>query len=342
MNNLLGKCKTAFIIGGYGVGNLGDEAILSGILKRFRAINSDLTFYVTANCPKVLEKIHSNVKGIKMPSLGGVIVMLRSDIIVIGGGTIFRKNMRLITQQVPLLAILFSPFKKVIYYSLGIDKDIPSYVRFFLRHSMNHCNFVSVRDEDSRQIIKSLGVKTEIPLVKDPAYELELTTASKFEGLNFINKKIVGLSLRFVDEKNYEGNKDFINIVVDELDKIIGLGYDIVFIPFSNHFFNRLENDCFLGEEIQQKLKNKKSFHILRGDYSPEEILNLYPAFDAFIGMRLHSMIFANISKTPLIPLAYAQKCRSLLKETNTKDYINPKNSNELKNLANLFKKTVQ
>tara|TARA_Y100000310_G_scaffold340693_1_gene437384 strand:- start:11880 stop:12872 length:993 start_codon:yes stop_codon:yes gene_type:complete len=310
-----------FIIGGYGVGNIGDEAILDGILENLNLSKAK----VVAHDPKWLEKLHKNIKGVKTGSFEFFKTLLTSKTILIGGGTIFRKNMRLVTQFVPLVALgLRLLNKKIIFYSLGIDKDTSYLARISLVPAMNYANFVSVRDTDSLRILKSWGVTKQIKIVPDPAINLSYKKLTKKQlkelGLN-PNKKIVGISLRYV--KKYKDLK-FIDKLADLINRNSNK-HQFVFITFSKHPFSNFENDLSVAKELKQKLNKQADFKTISKDIPTKELKSLVSTMDYLIGMRLHSMIFAVSTKTPLIGICYSQKCYSYLNANKVKTYsLNP------------------
>lgn len=299
----LKKSRNIFLIGGYGVGNIGDEAILSGILKRFRKINPKLHFCSIANRPSEVKKIH-NISAVKVLSFKFFRMLFNSDTIVIGGGTIFRKKMRIIAQLIPLVALFFSIFtkKKVIFYSLGIDKNTSFIAKLFLVPSMNLSNFISVRDNDSMLILKKWGIKKEINLIEDPSLNLDYK--------KFPRTSDIGISLRCINQNTTKKFAFFLDRLIEEKK------CKVVFFPFSRHFFNPAENDFIFAKKIRNEMKNKDKFKIFNKK-NPYDVMSEISKMKFVIAMRLHSMIFAYRTKTPMIPISYSQKCDSFLKSIN-------------------------
>jgi polysaccharide pyruvyl transferase WcaK-like protein len=67
-------------------------------------------------------------------------------------------------------------------------------------------------------------------------------------------------------------------------------------------------------DEIHQKMKNKDRAKIIRGMYSPQEILGVVGQMDMMIGMRLHSLIFAARMNVPVVGLSYDTKTSEFLR----------------------------
>jgi len=52
---------------------------------------------------------------------------------------------------------------------------------------------------------------------------------------------------------------------------------------------------------------------VLDGWYHPADVLSLFGHLKAAVCMRYHSLLFADRMKTPVIPVAYAEKCQDWL-----------------------------
>jgi len=308
--SIIRKSKKLLIIGGYGTKNYGDEAILAGILDTIRKINSSVKMEVIAHDPKQIKKLHQR-KGRTITELFPHI--LTYDTILIGGGTIFRKGMRLRAQLSPLAAVLLKFCgKKILFYSLGIDKNTSPFAKFWLVRAMNAANFVSVRDEDSKKILQQWGVKKKIHLVSDPGESLSYTHATD-EQLRALSidpkRKCIGLSLRNIKKEN---DIPFMNDLTILLKELLAKKYQILFIPFCRSPFSRYENDTYIGLQLKEKLQHR-NFILLNQELAPRDLKGLIARMDAVIAMRLHAMIFAVSTNTQLIGISYSQKCASYL-----------------------------
>ena len=315
--NIFRNCKRILVLGGYGVKNYGDEAILAGIKETIEEQNAKCKMEVFSFNKEEIRKMH-NLQGRNFIDL--IVRFLTYDTILIGGGTIFRENMRFRAQIIPLCTLISTLFgKRIIFYSLGIDKKTPLLVRFFLVYAMNVADFVSVRENDSKEILKKWGLAKKIHIVPDPAIRLKGVLLSRQEMKNIgipSKKRYIILSLRYVKRKN---DLIFLNGLVEELRNVIKKGYTIVFIPFSKNPYSPFENDLFLGRKIKSLLG--ENCIILEKEIFPGSLKGLVSEADLVIAMRLHAMIFAVSTKVPLLGISYSQKCSSFLKENGQKVY---------------------
>lgn len=306
------KKKHILIIGGYGCRNYGDEAILAGILEKIKMKENSPVIEVLAHDPREIMKFH-HVKGISLQKL--LLHFWSYNQLLIGGGTIFRKDMRLRAQLLPCFALVAKLFRKeVLFYSLGIDRDTPSLARFFLVHAMNISDLVSVREKDSAKILRDWGVRKDIQIIKDPAIDLEkeLLTEEQLLALHIDpKKKKIGVSLRNLHAlRDVPHLEEFVSL----FKKLTNDGYQVIFFPFCSIPFNPVENDLLLGEYLEKRVGHPH-FILLKDELSPRALKGLVFHMDIMLAMRLHAMIFAVSTKTPLIGLSYSQKCDSFLEE---------------------------
>lgn len=309
--------KRIIIIGGIGVGNIGDEAILTGIIKKLKQKYKGIQITVPSYDYEETIYIHK-VNSIPRISLRMFIELIKTDVILIGGGTIYFKGMSYVAQITPFI-VLFGRIlgKKFLYYGIGISSSTPILAKLGLLSTIPLAISVNVRDTFSIETLRLWGVKRRINLVPDPAFEInpiKIEPARKrlhMEGVD-LTKILVGLSLRYLSDK--EINKHLIIESCKIIDWLIeNYNVEIIFFPFSRHKYTWFEQDDHLAMEIKQLINNKNNFKILRNKYTPEEISGMIGIMDIFIGMRLHSMILSNLMNVPLVGISYEDKCSYFL-----------------------------
>ncbi|MDI6757394.1 MAG: polysaccharide pyruvyl transferase CsaB [Endomicrobiia bacterium] len=148
------------IAGYYGMGNLGDEIILSELVRRIRlesagagvdcrikALSGD-TRFTAANTGV------SAVSG-KSP-LGVAAALASSDILIIGGGGIFQDRTSSLSLYYYLSLIVAAKLlgKKVSVCAVGIDR-LKAFNAFLTRRALSLADSISVRDDESRDFASS-------------------------------------------------------------------------------------------------------------------------------------------------------------------------------------------
>jgi polysaccharide pyruvyl transferase WcaK-like protein len=80
----------------------------------------------------------------------------------------------------------------------------------------------------------------------------------------------------------------------------------------SQHPFAHAHNDLLLGRRLQRR---SASLAVLEGGFRPEEVMAVFGRMTAAVCMRYHSLLFAERTGTPIIPVPYAPKCEAWIDE---------------------------
>jgi polysaccharide pyruvyl transferase CsaB len=293
--------------------NLGDEAILDGILKQLRgAASADITVF--SENPKDTLARHEVERAVPVremtrkeiaPEVQGL------DFLILGGGGIlYDQEAERFLREVLLAQELGIP---VMIYAISAGPLTTRAARTAVQTALNACDIITVRDRQGYRLLEDLGVTQEIHLTADPALLLEPEELSvedlKAEGVQF-DRHLVGFSVREpgpaapnIDPEDYHALlANAADFVVERFDA------DVVFVPMEIA-------DIRHGHAVIAHMKNAQRGEILRKQYSPAQILDLMGRFDFAIGMRLHFLIFAALRGTPFTALPYASKVTGLIED---------------------------
>jgi polysaccharide pyruvyl transferase WcaK-like protein len=236
-------------------GNQGDEALLKVNREIFGKYNIDLLPIKNANREQP------------------------SQITLIGGGTI-----------VPAGISWAKPTKYMYVFGAGvIDPLFYPYESLLIdRLKQTRFRFFGVRGKNSRNLLKSWGIRSEI--IGDPVLSL---IPHKIVSRN---KSKIGINIGSGFKGGSFGSEE---LVLKELAKVCRIlkkeNFDLVIIPF---WTNNLE-------EIE-RLSKLEGIPIFEKWTDIEATLQLISECRIFIGEKLHSLIFSAAANTPFVSLAYA------------------------------------
>jgi len=345
------KNNNILIMSSSGYRNVGNEAIIKVIIEHIKKINPQAKLVMNSYDPNYSYNIHK-IKSCKRVGLGLFITLLRSNYVIIAGDELINIQFSEWLQNKPIFYRLTHLFeaklriftallaktlnKKVIFYAVGISSIPNIFMKFLMHIVFNTSDFVSVRNNKSKEILQEIGVKNDIIVVNDPGFYLKPINklkAKKYlseEGIN-INKVLVGLSLRSLGDKL---NLNLIKNISQTTNCLLKQkNIEIVCFIFSKHRYNPIENDITITEELKMNVKNKKNFKIISHDYAPDEVKGMVGCMNYFIGMRLHSIIFASSMKVPFVCIPYNIKHKFILKQFNQENkLIKLHKLNKLKN----------
>ncbi|MCT4507635.1 MAG: polysaccharide pyruvyl transferase CsaB [Tepidibacter sp.] len=300
------------ISGYYGFNNIGDEAILKGIIDGIKGFSQDTEIVVLSQYPEFTSKKH-NVRSIKRMNFFSIIKEIKDcDLLVSGGGSLLQDvtSKRSILYYIAIIHIAKILNKKVMIYSQGIGPVNKNYNRNLLKRVLNKVDFINVRDENSKQELLNMGIEKNILVTMDTVFGIKKPNIEiGKEILRDINidfdKKIVGLSIR-----PWNNNKQIVSeiskvceILVEEYD------YQVLFIPF--HFYA----DSSIIKDIYKNIDKKfrKNVLVLDKYLYVDEYISLVGNLDFLIGMRLHALIFSVLMGVPVVGLSYDPKINNFL-----------------------------
>lgn len=306
---------------GYGLNNLGDEAFLSVMIQRFRNKTANARIIVLSFNPNETRKIH-RVEAYNALGVYAITSLIKADKIVLGGGGIFDTYIGGSTNRTSYYALMISIAsiflkKEVIFYAIGANSLFSPFVRLILPFIMNRSSQIMVRDQESKEILRFIGVSKSIEVIMDPAVDLQV---DKEVGKNILlkhgidlNKKHIGFSLRHIG--NEQIDKNIISSVSQFIDWLIEeKNAEIVFIPLATASHKKSENDLLFAKKIEPFIKNKNRFKVITISLTPVEAKSIIGSLDIMIGMRLHSLIFAYSTKVPFLGISYSKKVSAFLK----------------------------
>jgi polysaccharide pyruvyl transferase CsaB len=322
--------KSIFIVGYYGFGNTGDEAILSTTIAQLRSIDSDLNIIVSSGAPAATTQDH-NVKAVLWSSIGEIQRAIQTcDIVLIGGGGLFHDywgvdpNSILTNSHwgisyytgVALLASVHH--KPIIILSVGIGPLISAHGIKLTKAACEIANLITVRDSESKTALIDIGVdESKIIVTADPAFLFE--TKSSFQiptttdSDSSPSKPVVGVAVR-----NWAlgVHPDFLeHELASALDLFIQqTDGSVVFIPFQD-LRGEHEDDRAVSLRIRSQMRLSNKTQILREGLSPDDIYQSIQQCDLIVGMRLHSVIFALLNHIPAVVLSYDPKIEHLAAE---------------------------
>lgn len=296
------------VLGGYGVGNLGDEAILSSLIDNYIDANAVI---VGSLSPKETRKLH-RIEAVHPLSLRFLWSLLSSDTIVIGGGGMFSRYTGANARFIPLIGLLASLLgKKVHYTSIGAYGSTPDSVELLLKPSMRLASSISVRDRASMRYLHSIGI--ECKLVDDLALSLQPAKSEvgkrqlKQLGID-LARPILAIAPRMHIEPQHD-KRTF--LALKKAIPRLAERYQILMVPMAQIKYCKRENDAIYINELVKDMDCP--VFILEKQVHPRIMLSIFAQADIVIGVRLHSQIFSHITRTPLIGISYAKKSKDFL-----------------------------
>lgn len=299
-----GLREPILVVGAYGYRNVGDEAILAGLLHTL----AGRRVTVVSRSPAETSALHG-VAAIGLVS--AVRALRRHRTVLIGGGGLFGRDIGRIGRLLPLFGLLAVALGRTVRIGgVGIDPEMAGINRRLLRRLLLAAAHVTVRDQASAAAVRGWGIEVE---ARDdlsahmPAAPAEIgRDLLRAAGVDD-TRKVIGLCLTAVNDATTPRVSAAVQAVMRRHPEM-----EFCFIPMSQHPYLERHNDLVLGRQLQASWPQLR---IVEGAHHPSALLSLFGSLDAVIGMRYHSLLFAERAGVPLVPLSYAAKCDAWLAE---------------------------
>lgn len=297
--------KKILVCGNYGASNLGDDAILAGILKllesafpgaKVSVMTSDRLntkkFFGTEAVSFFPAGIRSALKFWMFGEFWLTFKTLwQTDLVILGGGGLFNDERPKAIWIWLIQSFWFYLFgKKVVCLAQSVGPLKSRFGKWATKWVYKKAVLKTVRDEKSLGILKSIGIGGALQLA-DPAFAL----AYELESRHKINNEVV-ISLREWDsEKDISRYK-----LLGELANYLNNKHNLkaVFVPFQQRHD---ETDLYCYEFIKDQVGLKKV-----SDY--KQAMEIIARSKIVIAMRLHAIIMAVLARRPFVAISYSKK----------------------------------
>jgi len=310
------------ICGYYGFGNTGDEAILTALLSDVQETYPEASVTVVSGRPPATRSDHGT-DAIHWQDIPGLVDAAGdADLMVLGGGGLFQDTHGFDEDQVftsahggigyyggfALLArITGTPLA---IYGVGVGPLTTDQGRRWTRIAFRCASSASVRDQESVELLSSIGVDTEsIVVAGDPAWGVDLADGDIADSIFDLEDVPEAKTTIAVTVRPWGGN-DWVPELAKALDRLVSdTDARVVFIPFQDSPHAH-ENDAYAATRVLARMQNSNKAAIIRGGYSVAERIALLSSADLVVAMRLHAAMFGIVARAPTVALSYDPKVR--------------------------------
>lgn len=325
--------KIILISGYYGFDNLGDELILSRIIRELSAVNPKIQITVLSGNPKKTVRQHATEAVYKYNPFAFIKALLNCDVLISGGGGLLQDITSKRSPVYYLATIYLAKLsgKKVFIWSQGIGPIASSFIQKLTARILTNADAITVRDGFSKQQLVNYGIDGQkIIITADPVFNTDISYFAK-------NKKTEKALLIGIAFKSLPNKHDFISTIAKISDGIIDRYHaKILFIPF------HLNEDIAPIKKVKKLMNNNSE--IL--SYSTiDSAVDAISSLDLLISMRYHATVIASLFGIKNIGISNDPKIEELMKLLGNPYFIKAKDFSEellLKNIEILIKENPQ
>jgi polysaccharide pyruvyl transferase CsaB len=356
------KRPRLLISGAYGYGNIGDEAILRGMLLALREAVPDADYVVLSGNPdhtRSQHEVQAARRVLFLPSFRQMAAfglsrtgraqtweliqqMRQADVFIVGGGGLLydlvntAKAMWLekfylfgwpISQAAIEIGLARALGKPVVLYAVGIGPVTTRLGKLLLRRIARQVALITVRDQASRAILARFEVPANrIHVTADPAILIPPAPSGEVAGvlsqasISNDSRPRIGLALRSwypyaminkgaAAERQAKWERD----MAEAADRLVeSLDAGLVFVPMQD-YAGPLD-DAACADRVIAQMKHRERARRLPRGLDPSVVMGALGAMDVVIAMRLHALILAVATSTPVVGIIYDPKVRAFLK----------------------------
>lgn len=328
---------TIGIVGNYGNNNQGDEAILEGILVQleevFQIERKDIIVF--SNNPdqtrsrygvqtvNLFQRRKSDLMKLIATLNHNKPIIQKLDVLLIGGGGIlmdlYRNN--------PIVYGMYGWMAKrtktpSVIFGAGVGPINSPIGKKIIKFIGNTSELVTVRDPKSKEMLQSIGVHQPIHVISDPAFFVP--SPKKHVGKNKVLQ--IGVTAvpyynkKYWPTENKQKYRNYVDGMAHNLDKLLEEN------PTAsvNFFSTKHPSDTDVTKEIKEKMNLKDRCTLCDEMLDHREILKFVNGQDIVIGTRLHSLILALVTDTPVMAVSYHHKVKDFMDTIGCDEYNIP------------------
>jgi len=303
------ECGRVFAYGAFGTNNVGDEAILEGIMRVY---------------PECVQIYHNRPRG--GPAIRPADILenqwffAASDYLIIGGGGLLydRETVVLMTQ---LATAARAAGATVDIRALGCEAAMTDYLPEIA--ALFACaRFITLRSTRSRQIMHQM-IGHYYPVEFDFAFNLTPEVRAVAKHRRPGRTPTIGVVTASIDDGSLRAIAE---VIRRHTRRAVERPVRFVYIPHSRSYFDTDNNDCITAHKLWSmcyayNLKDDSLLQLQDFDPDPLSVLRSYRGLDGVMSSRYHGLIFGKISQVPTLALASNLiKIRSFVDDHRTDD----------------------
>jgi polysaccharide pyruvyl transferase CsaB len=304
------------ISGYYGYGNLGDEALLSGLVAGLQSYGHSIT--VLSGNPEETKRLH-NVNAVSRYK-GLPLALLQHGAVISGGGGLLqdKSSSRSLEYYLGVLNLAKLLGKKVIVYGQSIG-PLSEHGKKAVAKTLKSVS-VAVRDEMSQKLLAELGVVSELVadgalLLEPPVLDLQdIKSSSRLETAPLLGGPVPNVAptsflansargVLFFPRAGYPAITAALTTLAQTL---VSQGHNVAGVSVQPN------EDSRELEIIRQAVP---AFKMLQAA-SPDDLIHLISQSNYVVSGRLHGLILAAVASVNFAGLVYDPKVAAFLNES--------------------------
>ncbi|MBQ3490806.1 MAG: polysaccharide pyruvyl transferase CsaB [Clostridia bacterium] len=268
------------ICGYYGYGNMGDETLLSVIVRELRRREPSVRICAFSATPEKTKNYHLIDAISRFDFIGIVEKMKHAKILLFGGGNLLqdKTSTHSLLYYTHILRMAKKYGLKILVYANGIGPIVSEHNKMRVKEALALADSISLRDRDSFLLVKSFDPERKIRLTFDPA----ILTESSGRACPYENYFVIA------PKKTFPDCTEKLIALVRRLSEKTGL-HPVVVSMYD-------DQDLFYARKIARY--SEAAFCKLNG---AEDCISLLESASLLISSRLHGLVYATAAACPML-----------------------------------------
>ncbi|MBX5476536.1 MAG: polysaccharide pyruvyl transferase CsaB [Clostridia bacterium] len=297
------------LLGYYGFGNAGDEALLRAVIGDLRAACPGIELTVLSANPAATSR-HFGVRAVHRMRPAAIGAIRRADALILGGGTLLQDvtSVRSLVYYAGMILLARRLGTRVVLYANGLGPVSSAVGRTLAVRALSAADLVTLRDHDSLETLRSwAGDAIPAEVTADAAFGLEYRPASATGVL--ARWRLARGSYALYALRPWPG-------VAARIDDLVILARQVAERHGLRPVFLAMHPRADLA--LARELAARTGGDALVPDLDPADtagLLALLGQAGAVVAMRLHALVLAAVAEQPAIAISYDPKVDGVAKE---------------------------
>jgi len=224
--------------------------------------------------------------------------------------------------------------KAVVLFAQSIGPLDRFVFRRIARHVLSRTDLIALRDPRSSEILAAIGVKgPRIVTTVDAAFLMPLNAVKPLQLLRHepvcaISRGPLNVSISVRTWRHYSdplGHDRYVSAVAGLCDWLVREKQAHVhFLSTCTGLCGYQINDHGPAYEVIRRMDSAEDGNprLVLGEYTPQELVEMYGSMDLHVGTRMHSNILALLGGTPVVAIQYEFKTHHLMELFGMTDYL--------------------
>ncbi len=187
------------------------------------------------------------------------------------------------------------------------EKSLGDRARAAIRETVEACDLVVTRDPQSREEVLRCGVRREVIVGADSALVLEPFDLSRVPVTEAVRSLLASSAPKVGICISAQREIQNESGLLGYLDGLTAAGCRVLFLPMNP------QTDARLMTDLGRRMKQPEATALADGRLDPEDVLALAEKMDVIVASRLHLLILASICHVPILGISRGSKVDNFL-----------------------------